>query len=460
MIGMILFFVGLAIILWALFSCIGPKINYDGPEKDENGKRIKVGHGYPATILLVVLGFVTMFFQGAVYYAEPGYNYLVQYPNGTQVGETTPGYHLKYWGSYEPFNKFIPVKADEEDNPNISADIGTIEGRFTDSVTADVSVTALFQLPVVEEEFLRIAVAFRTQENLENTTLIPVLREVVRNSARTMTAQDYIAGKGGEFENAILDQLREGIYLLDITEIRPEGKVDVANVDEDRGIEQSQMVRYEVSKTRGPDGQILRKPTALLDYKIVVSQANIAGVDPEPKFKEMLALQRDAAAQASVKKQEAKRAEYDKQKIIAEGEASKAQIRVDQEKLQITKLIAAETMLKEAKIDLSQAKIQREKEVELAAKVKIAADAQAYAKAKVIQADGALEQKLEAFNRAVEDISKGWANRKVPQQVIMMGGNGEGTNNVAGSPQEVQVMMGMMMAEMAKQNLKLDLNVK
>ena len=460
MIGLVLFIVGVLFIAGSLAWCIVPKV-VNGVEYDVNDKKIKQGLGYIPTVVLSLFGLLLMFSQGAVYYAEPGFNYLVQYPNGTQVGETTPGYHLKYWGSATGWNKFIPVKADEEENPNISADIGTIQGRFTDSVTAEVSVTALFQLPVIEEDFLRMAVAFRTQENLENTTLIPVLREVVRNSARTMTAQDYIAGKGGEFENAILDQLRGGIYLLDITEIRPEGKVDVANVEADRGIEQSQMVRYEVSKLVDSDGLPLRKPTALLDYKIIVSQANIAGVDPEPKFKEMLAKQRDAAAEASVKKQEAKRAEYDKQKIIAEGEASKAQIRVDQEKLQITKLIAAETMLKEARIDLQQAKIQKEKEVQLAEKVKIAADAQAYAKAKVIAADGALTQKLEAFNQAVEDISKGWANRAVPQTVIMSGGgNGEGNAQYNGSPEEVNIMLGMMLADMAKKSLNVDLQVK
>ena len=460
MLGLTLFIVGLLLVAGALAWCFIPKLGR--AERDDEGNVIKKGLGYVPTGFIVIIGlFITFFLQGAFYYAEPGYSYLVQYPTGTQVGETTPGYHMKYWGSYEPFNKFIPVKADEEENPNISADIPPIEGRFTDSVTAQIDVTALFQLPAVEEDFLKMAVAFRTQENLENTTLIPVLREVVRNSARTMTAQDYIAGKGGEFENSILDQLREGIYLLDITEIRPEGKVNVAQEDSDRGVEQSQMVKYEVSNTLNADGTIAHKPTALLDYKIHVSQANVASVDPEPKFKEMLALQRDAAAQASVKKQEAKRAEYEKQKIIAEGEASKAQIQVDQEKLQITKLIAAETLLKEAEIDLKQARIQKQKEIEVAEKVKIAADAQAYAKKKVIEADGALTQKLATLENIAEDVSKGWANRPVPQQVIVMGGSdGSGGNDYSGTPEEFKIMMGMMMAEMAKQNLNLDTKIK
>ena len=30
------------------------------------------------------------------YYAEAGYSYLVQYPTGKQIAETTPGYHFKF----------------------------------------------------------------------------------------------------------------------------------------------------------------------------------------------------------------------------------------------------------------------------------------------------------------------------------------------------------------------------
>jgi hypothetical protein len=462
MIGLVLMIVGILIMVGAVAACVVPKMTYTGPSHNENGKKVKPGLGIIPAVVLGLIGLVIMFSQGAVYYAEPGFNYLVQYPTGHQVGETTPGYHAKYWGTYEPFKKFITVKADSDDtnNTNVSASIGPIEGRFTDAVTANIEVTARFQMPTVEADFLKMAVAFRTQDNLESSTLIPVLKEVVRNSARTMTAQDYIAGKGGEFENSILDQLREGTYILDIKEIRPEGKQNI-NEEGDRGIDVSQMVKYEVRKMRNDDGSIIRKPTALKDYNIIVAQSNVSAVDPEQKFKDMLGLQRDAAAQASVKKQEAKRAEYDKQKIIAEGETAKASIRIEQEKAQITTLIAAETLLKQAKIDLEEAKIQAAKEIQVAAKVKTAADAEAYAKAKVIKADGALTQKLASFNQAVEDISKGWANRAVPQTVIMSGGgSAEGNAQYTGSPEEVNVMLGMMLADMAKNSLNVDLKVK
>jgi regulator of protease activity HflC (stomatin/prohibitin superfamily) len=422
----------------------------------------KAGLPMYAGLALLALGLCLMFGNGAFYYAEPGYNYLVQYPTGTQLGETAPGYHLKWWGTAEPFKKFITVKADNDptNDTAVSASIPPIEGRFTDAVTAQIEVTARFQLPAVEKDFLNLALAFRTQENLSNSTLIPVLKEVVRNSARTMTAQDYIAGKGGEFENSILDQLREGTYILEIEEIKRDNGKDNITDEGDRGIDNSQMVKYEVNKKTDDSGMIVRKPTALHDYHIIVAQANISNVDPEKKFKEMLGLQRDAAAQASVKKQEAKRAEYDKQKIIAEGETEKASIRIQQEKAQINKLIAAETMLKEAEIDLKQAKIQKAKEIEVAAKVKIAADAEAYAKRKVLAADGALDKKLAAFNAAVKDISKGWANRPVPQVVINSGGSGDpSSDGYSGSPEEVKVMLGMMLADMAKNQLSTNLDI-
>lgn len=412
-----------------------------------------------AAACIALAGIGVMLMNGAIYYAEPGFNYLVQYPTGTQIGETTPGYHFKFWGSAIPFKKFITVKASRGRDNAVSASIPPIEARFTDAVVADVEVTARFQLPTATDKFLEMALAYRAQENLENSTLVPVLREVVRNSARTMTAQDYIAGKGGEFENAILDQLRYGTYILDIKEMRPEGKTKIADAEVDRVIDQSQMVRYEVKKMIDPETkEIIRKPTALVDYQIIVSQSNVSNVDPEQKFKDMLALQRDAAAQASVKKQEAKRAEYEKQKIIAEGEAAKAQIRVEQEKDQITKLIAAETAKKEAEIALQEARIQKEKEKELAEKVKIAADAEAYKKRKVLEADGALEMKLATIEKVADKIARGWAERKVPQTVIVTGGGGDAAQ-YTGSPEEVKIMLGMMLAEMAKNQLATDLNI-
>ncbi|MEJ2200246.1 MAG: SPFH domain-containing protein [Desulfuromonadaceae bacterium] len=420
----------------------------------------RVGLTLTSAILIGLGGICVMTMNGAVYYAEPGYNYLVQYPTGTQIGETTPGYHFKWWGSAIPFKKFITVRASEKLDKSVSASIPSIEARFTDAVVAAVDVTARFQLPTAHDKFLVMAIAYRTQENLEMSTLIPVLREVVRNSARTMTAQDYIAGKGGEFENAILDQLRYGTYILDITEMRPEGKAKIADAETDRVIDQSQMVRYEVKKMIDPEtNEIMRKPTALADYGISVTQSNVSNVDPEKKFKDMLALQRDAAAQASVKKQEAKRAEYEKQKIIAEGEASKAQIRVDQEKAQITKLIAAETAKKEAEIALQEARIQKEKEKELAEKVKIAADAEAYRKRKVLEADGALEMKLATIEAVAGKIAQGWAERPVPQTVIVTGGNATDAAQYTGSPDEVKIMLGMMLADMAKNQLSTDLSV-
>lgn len=413
-----------------------------------------------AAVSMGIIGICVMTLNGAVYYAEPGYNYLVQYPTGTQIGETTPGYHLKWWGSAIPFKKFITVKASPSKDSAVSASIPPIEARFTDAVVATVDVTARFQLPAEADKFLDMAIAYRTQDNLENSTLIPVLREVVRNAARTMTAQDYIAGKGGEFENAILDQLRYGTYILDITEIRPEGKTKIADADADRVIDQSQMVRYEVKKMIDPKtNQIIRKPTALVDYSIIVTQSNVSNVDPEKKFKDMLALQRDAAAQASVKRQEAKRAEYEKQKIIAEGEAAKAQIRVDQEKAQITKLIAAETAKKEAEIALQEARILKEKEKEQAERVKIAADAEAYKKRKVLEADGALEMKLATIENVAREIAGGWSKRQVPATVIVTGGEGKDAAKYTGSPEEIKIMLGMMLADMAKNQLSTDLTV-
>jgi hypothetical protein len=46
------------------------------------------------------------------------------------------------------------------------------------------------------------------------------MQEAMRNAARMYSVQGCIGGRGGDFENAVLDQIRNGIFLLDVKEER------------------------------------------------------------------------------------------------------------------------------------------------------------------------------------------------------------------------------------------------
>lgn len=439
---------GLLVILVALGLFFAPKIlSLFQSYSEDKRKRLLSLKGL---ITFVILGIMLISFNRMLFYAEPGYSYLVQYPTGSQKSVLEPGYHARFFGNLLPFKKVITVKFSKnlQEGHKFSAQEIPIEIRFNDAVTATVELAARFRIPEDPIKFKALAIDFRNQQNLIGSCLVPAAKEVVRNSARVISAQEYIVGKGGEFENAVLDQLEKGIYILETQEIK-DGSPQ--NITQDvRKLERKEIIRYKVSKRKDSAGNIIRKKHSLVYYDILVSQATIEQVDPEPKFKEMLSQQRDAAAEANVERQKAKKAEYERQRIVAEGEASKAQIRVDQEKNQIQTLIAIETAMKKEKINVDKRELEL-KSAELEAQaIKVKANAEAHARKAMMQADNALEQRLNAFVKISQAYAEALKNKNLVPQIVISG------NNEGGNTTSALDLINLLTAKTAK-DLSVDL---
>lgn len=347
---MLTFIWGVVLLLWIVLLAL----KFIWPE--DISEKIK----FKAITSSIITWFILLAFTGLFFYSEAWYSYLVQYPNWTQKPVLEPWYHLKFWWETIPFKKNLTVKAsdwtNEEGKVETTWRIDPIEVRFNDNVTADVWVSVRFQLPSDPQKFKEIALEYRSQENLINATLIPTVAEVVRNSARMFSAQAYTTWRGWDFETVIPEQLRNWIYRLESIEKKVEGTESISTT-EDRTFDSNELVKYEVKIKVDKDWNPVIREAVLPTLGIIVTQATIDSVDPEEAFKNQLSKQRDASAKANIERQEAEAAEYEKQKIIAQWEASKAQIKVDKEKEQVQILIAAETSQKEQKILLEKEKL-------------------------------------------------------------------------------------------------------
>lgn len=455
-------------------------------------------------------GLFCLLISGSFYYAEPGYSYLVQYPWGTQKADLMPGYHFYWYGTVIEFKKVITVRLTDESDKNsetATAMDNSVLVRFNDSVRATVSSSTRFRLPENETQFISLANDYRSMGNLVSSSLVPVTKEVIRNSARELSAQDYVTGQGGQFESNVLDQLENGIVVLKLedgliptiysdkkeapavevpkVELKPlkeckkndttceeeniaiqaendkaeadavlaaNGKVAIAMIDEDRGVKNTSSVYQRVVRVHNADGSLKRKKHPIEQYGIKVTQSTIERVQPERKFQEMLAKQRDAAARAAVSRQEAKQAEYERQKIIANGETEKARVKMEQERIQTERVTQAETAKKEAEISLQTAEINKNKARVEADALLITKKAEAEGKRVVMVADGALEQKLDALVQ----INAHWAqaasgHSMVPATVV--GGDGKG-----GAPSAADFMS--LMTAMAAQQVGVDVSVR
>lgn len=454
MLGTVFTILGLLIILASVASVVGRVLVLNS--RNSNVRKPEDRTPLPIWKLAlqgsfgIFVGIISIFMNSSVFYAEPGYQYLVQYPNGTQVPVFEPGYHFRWWGNVIDFKQVLSVVAVESHGTaaETSGSYAPLEVRFNDAVKAHVEVASRFRLPHNPEQFRKLAVEYRTQENLINATLLRHLSEVTRNSARMFSAQDYVSGKGGEFETAVLDQMRDGVYELNITENEIRGDEDISHVTDDRTVAgTNKRVRLTVSKAVNKDGIPLRKENPITTYGIEVTQCTISNVIPEQMFQDMLAKQRDAAARASVERQEAQTAGFQKMKIVAQGEASKAETRVAEEKLQIQKLIVVETQMKEEqtrleteKIKLAQADLQAQQTERLA-------KAEAFKRKAILDADNALSIRLDTLRQIHAGYAESFKDKQLVPSIVI--GSASGGSNGSSAMNLIELMTAKFAKDLA-----------
>ncbi|ANQ50464.2 hypothetical protein MY04_3099 [Flammeovirga sp. MY04] len=373
--------------------------------------------------LSFVAALVIMISSNAIMWAEPGYQYFVTYPNGQKSAFMSEGYHFTWFGKVQPWSKYIDITTEDvEDDDNSS--MKAVPIRFIDQVTALGYPSVRVQMPTTPEDFIDVAVKFRSQENLVSMTLIPTIREQLVNTAYMYAAQDYISGDAQSFRQTFEEQLKFGSY-----EVR---KIEMADTLFDSSIQKSNREikeirkKYMVEKIMDSKGQFKRIPNEISDNHILISQVVLPSIDMESSFKKRLETQRDESAKRQLEIQRIETAKAAQSRILAEGERDKAEERVKREKEQVSSLIAIETQLKQEETNKKLAKIKYET-AQLEAKTeKVVAETKAYANKQLVNSGLTPEQK--SYWEYRKDSVK-WANIskiKLPEQYFSGQGNSKG----------------------------------
>ncbi|OEJ99850.1 SPFH domain-containing protein [Roseivirga misakiensis] len=376
------------------------------------------------TMVIAGLTFVTL--PNLFFWAEPGYQYFLVYPNGKKSAIMTEGIKFRGFAKITPWQKFIDVKVVNpgDDTNDIEGQMDPIPIRFIDQVTATTKLSTRFQLPADKESFIELAIEFRSLQNLAQNTLIPTVREVVSNTGYMFAAQDYISGSASDFRVSIEEQLKDGAFSVEKTEYRD--TIITAIEQGEREIKEVQ-TRYEVNKRKDENGQFIRIPHDINENNIIVAQVIVDDVVLEQVFKQRLEAQRDESAKRQLEQQKIKTAKDAQARIIAEGERDKAGERVTQEKEQVKALISIETKLKQEETNKKLAAIALETERLKATAQKVKADAESYQNAKLVSAGLTPQQRAELEKQIAIGVAQQIAKIKFPTTMIISGGDDGGT---------------------------------
>lgn len=456
--------------------------------KTYRGKENTEGVSFPVPswakkvlISIFIFSFLGINFDSVFFYAEPGFIYHVRTILGQERVVDGVGYSLKLYGRVNAWKKAMSVVADtntkdgvsaESDNSVASASIRPTNITFLDQVDADAFGIARFRIPHDDETFLNLAHEYRTPENFLRVSLIPAFLETIQATASLMSAEDYYSGGRTEFLNEFEGQLQQGIYIVKRREVenkaakRQVREADASKEKQEPFGDQEKTI-FVVEKIKDESGQPKRKIQKFTEFGVSLIEARVTDMKPNKKFLERMQLKQKASADRAIARETKIQEEERRLLAIAKGEREVAEKQASMKVKQMEVTTEAETTKKQAIIDASrikeQARIQKEasaillEKAEIDAKaVKVSADAEAYRKKKIITADNALTQKIDAEVRIQEIWAKAFASRKVPQYVF--GGNG---NVPSGSDTEVNNFMKLMTLDAAKRlNYDRSLNAK
>jgi hypothetical protein len=394
----------------------------------------------------VILLFILFLIVNPFSWNDAGNRTVVERANGQQIVQFSPGmFYAGFFSKEKEWPNQISVlyQATEpdyelEDN---SIEIGQISIRFNDATTSNIKGIVQYILPSDEKEMIALHNAHRTPQSLVTKRLAPYTKECLQSSAQLMSSEMHYGGGRAQMAQDFTEQLKEGVYLLSVSE-----KIVFDSLEKENKRIYETKIQFD-AQSKLPK----RKTSSIKEYGITVADAAITDVDYEEKVDVMLAKKIDAATKASVSKQELMTAQQQALTAKAKGEQALVEIEYTQKQEQTRQVVEAETKVKLAEQDKIQQKIAYEGAVLEAKKIKELADAEAYSKSRVMQADGALDKKLAAY----VEVHKQWADAFSKYQGQVTPTYMMGSSYSPGGYNAAQNFMDMMTIKTAR-----DLNIQ
>ena len=362
---------------------------------------------------------------------------IIQYPSGTLRACTEPGYYAPWFGTSTHYNRrsqfWFSEKADQ--GKAVDESIGV---RFNDGGHGQISGSLSWEMPTNPADFIELHKKYGTQLNVEQQIVRVQTEKSVYMTGSLMSSKESAAEKRPELLNYLEDQIQNGVF-------RTENKSRTVT-DETTSLTKT-VVESRILKEA--DGTQQRVEESLLkQFKVKAQGVAINKIKYDEKVEGQIQQQQQFIMDIQTAIARSKEAEQRKLTAVAEGEATAAKAKWEQETIKAKEVTKAE----QEKI-VAQTNAEREKSVATTLanqKLEVAKlDAQAaeqFKKAETLrgegegarrklamEADGALEKKLEAFvsiNSAYATALSNFKGNLVPS-VVMAGGTGNGSQSSA-----------------------------
>jgi regulator of protease activity HflC (stomatin/prohibitin superfamily) len=357
----------------------------------------------------------------------------------------SPGFYLQNWGSLTRYEKskqyWFSAKGDEGTETDDS-----IKVRFNDGGHAQVSGSLRYDLPSDMEHLMKLHTKYGSMTSIQKDLLRPIVNKSVYMTGPLMSSKESYAERRNDLIQYVEDQIAHGVYKTTTQ--------DKTAIDPLSGHEKTVTIVKIVADPKAPGGLARQETSLLEDFGIRVYGVSITSIDYDPEVEKQIQQQQQAIMQIQLSMAQAKQAEQKAITTAKEGEAMAAKAKWDQETIKAKAVTQAEqekeVAVTSAEKDRDVAKLKKEAAESTKAEQILLGEGEGARKKAAMLANGALEQKLDAWVRVNEAYAEHFGSQALVPQIQMGSSGGNGT------PAE---FMNLLMAKTAK-DLSLDLTGK
>lgn len=364
---------------------------------------------------------------------DAGQIVVIQAPiTGTLTVYKEPGWVGQWFGKATHYHK----SAQFWFNTTKAAD-RSIDVRWNDAGTARISGSVRYKMPLSDDKIIELHSIYGSQEAIENDLIETNIKKSIYMTGPLMSSKESYAEKRSYLIQLIEDQAARGVYQT----IQKDIKAVDAISEQEKTITVVE-IQYDTAK-----GVALRQEVSpLKSYGITLSNLSIEGIKYDEKVESQIEAQRKATMEVQTAMAKSKEAEQRALTAEKEGEARAAEAKWEQEVIAAKEVTQAEMRRKVAEEDVKTAELRKRQMI-------LEGEGEAAKKRLVMQADGALNQKLETWLKAEEMKWNAFAQFQGNLVPLYQSGNvGNNSNNAM----QYMELMGLK----AMKDLSLDMKTK
>jgi regulator of protease activity HflC (stomatin/prohibitin superfamily) len=346
---------------------------------------------------------------------------------------TEPGFVWQGMGRathYRKSNQFWFSAPKSEDDRDLSIPV-----KWNDGGHATISGSVRYDLPMDKINLINLHSTFGSQEALESQLIKTNIEKAIYMTGPLMTSKESYAEKRNDLIYYIEDQASRGVYKTKQIEVK---EVDPLTNEE------KTVTRVEIVE-KNPGQPIRQEESPIKSNGVKLYNISINGIEYDKSVEKQIQTQQQAIMNVQTAIANAKKAQQEAITVEEQGKADAAKAKWEQEVVKAKMVTQAEAQRKVAEEEVKTAELNKRRDI-------LEGEGIAAKKRLVMQADGALEQKLAAWKFAEEKKWAAFAQFQGNMVPLYQSGGQNGGNN-AMSWMEI---MGMKAAK----DLNLDLKSK